>query len=152
MDRGVAVRRPGVVIIKTLVLPLGSRPSDTRYSQTPIRLPMRIILRLRDVTVTSARFSLLIIRWCDRAFVGGHAWSDENLAGNMRFPPWLSTNRARLASMKLIAVAILVIWVGLAILGFLVKGLLWLAIVAIVLFIGTAIWALTRGRTPSGTS
>jgi hypothetical protein len=126
---------------------------------------MRIILRLRDVTVTSARFSLptrhgrcrprttlLIIRWCDRAFVGGHAWSDENLAGNMRFPPWLSTNRARLASMKLIAVAILVIWVGLAILGFLVKGLLWLAIVAIVLFIGTAIWALTRGRTPSGTS
>jgi hypothetical protein len=46
----VAVRRPGVVIIKTLVLPLDSRPSDTRYSQTPIRLPMRIILRPRDVT------------------------------------------------------------------------------------------------------
>jgi hypothetical protein len=54
--------------------------------------------------------------------------------------------------MKLIAVAILVIWVGLAILGFLVKGLLWLAIVAIVLFIATAIWALTRGRTPDRTS
>src|SRR5215203_4069872 len=51
VDRGVAVRQPGVVIIKTLVLPLDSRPSDTRYSQTPIRLPMRSILRLRDVTV-----------------------------------------------------------------------------------------------------
>jgi hypothetical protein len=49
--------------------------------------------------------------------------------------------------MKSIAVAILVIWAVLAILGFLVKGLLWLAVVAIVLFVATAIWALTRGRT-----
>jgi hypothetical protein len=44
------VRRPRVVIISTLALPLDSRPSETRYSQTPIRLPMRSILRLRDVT------------------------------------------------------------------------------------------------------
>jgi hypothetical protein len=49
--------------------------------------------------------------------------------------------------MKSIAVAILVIWAVLAILGFLVKGLLWLAVVAIVLFVATAIWAMTRGRT-----
>ena len=49
--------------------------------------------------------------------------------------------------MKSIAVAILVIWAVLAILGFLVKGLLWLAVVAIVLFVATAIWVLTRGRT-----
>jgi len=61
-------------------------------------------------------------------------------------------NRDRLAFMKLIAAAILVIWFGLAILGFLVKGLLWLAIVAIVLFIATAIWALARGRTADRTS
>jgi hypothetical protein len=54
--------------------------------------------------------------------------------------------------MKLIAVAILVIWFVLAILGFLVKGLLWLAILAIVLFIATAIWAWTRGRTSDRTS
>jgi hypothetical protein len=54
--------------------------------------------------------------------------------------------------MKLIAVAILVIWFVLAVLGFLVKGLLWLAILAIVLFIATAIWASTRGRTPDRTS
>ena len=54
--------------------------------------------------------------------------------------------------MKLIAAAILVIWFGLAILGFLVRGLLWLAIVAIVLFIATAIWALARGRTADRTS
>jgi hypothetical protein len=49
--------------------------------------------------------------------------------------------------MKSIAVAILVIWAVLAILGFLVKGLLWLAVVAIVLFVATGIWAMTRGRT-----
>jgi hypothetical protein len=49
--------------------------------------------------------------------------------------------------MKPIAVAILVIWAVLAILGFLVKGLLWLAVLAIVLFVATAIWAMTRGRT-----
>jgi putative Ca2+/H+ antiporter (TMEM165/GDT1 family) len=54
--------------------------------------------------------------------------------------------------MKLIAVAILVIWVGLAILGFLVKGLMWLAILAMVLFIATAVWAWMRGRTPDRTS
>jgi hypothetical protein len=37
------VRRPGVVIINTLtfLLPLASRPSETRYIQTPIRFPMR---------------------------------------------------------------------------------------------------------------
>jgi hypothetical protein len=29
----------------------------------------------------------------------------------------------------------------------LVKGLLWLAVLAIVLFVATAIWAMTRGRT-----
>ena len=45
--------------------------------------------------------------------------------------------------MKLIAVAILVIWFVLAILGFLVEGLWWLAILAIVLFIATAVWAWT---------
>jgi hypothetical protein len=49
--------------------------------------------------------------------------------------------------MKLIAAGLLVIWFLLAIMGFLVKGLMWLAIVCIVLFIGTAIWALMRRRT-----
>ena len=45
------VLRPGVVIIKTLAfLVLNSRPSDARYIQTPIRLPMRTNLRLKVVT------------------------------------------------------------------------------------------------------
>ncbi|MDO5751706.1 hypothetical protein [Arthrobacter sp.] len=35
-------------------------------------------------------------------------------------------------------VALLVIWVVLAVLGFVVKGLLWLAVLAIVLFVATA--------------
>ena len=49
--------------------------------------------------------------------------------------------------MKLIAAGLLVIWALLAIMGFLVQGLMWLAIVCIVLFISTAIWALMRRGT-----
>jgi hypothetical protein len=48
--------------------------------------------------------------------------------------------------MKLIAAGLLVVWFVLAVLGFLVHGLLWLAIVCIVLFIATAIWALMQRR------
>ena len=51
MECSTPVRRPGVVIIKTLAfLVLNSRPSDARYIQTPIRLPMRTNLRLKVVT------------------------------------------------------------------------------------------------------
>ncbi|GGM08316.1 hypothetical protein [Nakamurella endophytica] len=44
-------------------------------------------------------------------------------------------------------VALLVIWVVLAVLGFVIKGLLWLAIIALVLFVLTAIWGAIRRRT-----
>lgn len=40
----------------------------------------------------------------------------------------------------------LIIWLVLAILGFVVKGLFWLAIIGIVLFVATAIFARARGR------
>ena len=50
MEWSTPVRRPGVVIIKTLAfLVLNSRPSDTRYIQMPIRLPIRTNLRLKEV-------------------------------------------------------------------------------------------------------
>lgn len=41
---------------------------------------------------------------------------------------------------------LLVIWLVLAILGFVVKGLFWLAIVGIVLFLATGAYGAVRGR------
>ncbi len=45
-----------------------------------------------------------------------------------------------------IVVIALVVWVVLAVLGFLIKGLFWLAIVGIVLFVVTAAVGAFRGR------
>ncbi|GAA4783002.1 hypothetical protein GCM10023200_15550 [Actinomycetospora chlora] len=41
---------------------------------------------------------------------------------------------------------LLVIWLVLAILGFVVKGLFWLAVVGIVLFLGTAAYGAVKRR------
>jgi hypothetical protein len=46
-----------------------------------------------------------------------------------------------------IIIAILVIWAVLAVLGFVIKGLLWLAIVALVLFAATVVWGMIKRRT-----
>lgn len=46
-----------------------------------------------------------------------------------------------------IIIAILVIWAVLAVLGFVVKGLLWLAIIALVLFAATVVWGMIKRRT-----
>ena len=43
-------------------------------------------------------------------------------------------------------VALLVLWVVLAVVGFVVKSLLWLAIVGIVLFVATGIFGAMRRR------
>ncbi|ACZ21455.1 hypothetical protein Sked_15200 [Sanguibacter keddieii DSM 10542] len=45
-----------------------------------------------------------------------------------------------------IIIAILVIWAVLAVLGFVVKGLLWLAIIALVLFAATVVWGMIKRR------
>jgi len=47
-----------------------------------------------------------------------------------------------------LVVVLLVIWLVLAVLGFALKGLLWLAIIGIVLFVGTAIvgWIQRKAR------
>ncbi|MFK4762008.1 hypothetical protein ACI3KS_13810 [Microbacterium sp. ZW T5_45] len=47
-------------------------------------------------------------------------------------------------------IILLVIWAGVSVLGFVVKGLFWLAIIGIILFIGTVIFGmLRRGRVRS---
>ena len=45
-------------------------------------------------------------------------------------------------------IGLLVLWVVLAVVGFVVKSLFWLAIVAIVLFIATGIFGAMRRRAP----
>lgn len=46
-----------------------------------------------------------------------------------------------------ILIAVLVIWAVLAVLGFVIKGLFWLAIIGIVLFVATLVWGAVRRRT-----
>lgn len=44
-------------------------------------------------------------------------------------------------------IALLIIWVVLSVLGFVVKGLVWLAIIGIILFVATAAFGFVRRRT-----
>jgi hypothetical protein len=46
-------------------------------------------------------------------------------------------------------VFLLVVWLVLAVLGFVIKGLFWLAIIGIVLFLATSAWGFIR-RNASG--
>lgn len=46
-----------------------------------------------------------------------------------------------------ILVALLVIWLVIAVLGFVIKGIFWLAIIGIVLFVVTAAWGAMKRRT-----
>jgi LPXTG-motif cell wall-anchored protein len=41
---------------------------------------------------------------------------------------------------------LLVVWLVLAVLGFVIKGLIWLAIIGIVLFVATGAWGGVRRR------
>lgn len=43
--------------------------------------------------------------------------------------------------------ALLVIWLVLSVLGFVIKGLLWLAVVGIILFVVTAAWGYVKRET-----
>jgi uncharacterized membrane protein (Fun14 family) len=45
-------------------------------------------------------------------------------------------------------IALLVLWVVLAVIGFVVKSLFWLAIVGIILFIATGVFGAIRRRAP----
>jgi uncharacterized membrane protein len=44
-----------------------------------------------------------------------------------------------------VAGALLIIWLAFSVIGFLVKGLLWLAVIGVVLFLGTAAYAAIKG-------
>ncbi len=46
-----------------------------------------------------------------------------------------------------VLVILLIVWAVLAVVGFAIKGLLWLAIVGIILFVGTLIFGIMRNRT-----
>lgn len=45
-------------------------------------------------------------------------------------------------------IALLVLWVVLAVIGFVVKSLFWLAIIAIILFVATGVFGAMRRRSP----
>jgi hypothetical protein len=48
-------------------------------------------------------------------------------------------------------VILLIIWLVLTVLGFAVKGLVWLAIIGIILFLATAVWGyIKRGGRKTG--
>lgn len=55
-------------------------------------------------------------------------------------------NRAYRDNMWTVLVILLVVWVVLSIVGFAFEGLLWLAIIGIVLFVGTIIFGIIRQR------
>lgn len=42
---------------------------------------------------------------------------------------------------------LLVLWIVLSVVGFVVEGLLWLAFLALVLFVATAVWGWLKRRT-----
>jgi hypothetical protein len=46
-----------------------------------------------------------------------------------------------------IIIGLLVIWLILSIVGFVVKGLIWLAIICLVLFVATGVWGWLKRRT-----
>lgn len=49
-------------------------------------------------------------------------------------------------NMWLTLIVLLVVWAVLAVVGFAIKGLLWLAIIGIILFVGTIVFGIVRGR------
>jgi hypothetical protein len=65
-------------------------------------------------------------------------------------PSRMATFRGRIermvSDMWTVLVILLVAWVVLSIVGFAFKGLLWLAIIGIVLFVGTLIFGIIRQR------
>lgn len=51
-----------------------------------------------------------------------------------------------------ILVALLVIWLIVTVAGFVIKGLIWLAIIGLVLFVATAVWGWIKRKSGAGTN
>ncbi|UJP08726.1 hypothetical protein L2X99_09340 [Microbacterium sp. KUDC0406] len=47
--------------------------------------------------------------------------------------------------MWILLIVLLLIWLGFSVLGFVVKGLLWLAVLGIILFLVTLVYGIIRG-------
>jgi len=56
----------------------------------------------------------------------------------------VSASERTVAAMIGLVITLLVVWLILAVVGITIKGLFWLAIVGIVLFLATAIWGWVR--------
>lgn len=78
-------------------------------------------------------------------FVGVKPWR----RGHPALWPHLGSPGQRRCIMGLI-IGLLVLWVVLAVVGFAVKSMLWLAIVGVVLFVATGIFGGLRGRGRGG--
>ena len=62
---------------------------------------------------------------------------------DLRLPPSI---RRMVSNMWTVLLILLVAWVVLSIVGFVFEGLLWLAIIGIVLFVGTLVFGILRQR------
>ncbi|GAA1523424.1 hypothetical protein GCM10009803_00600 [Microbacterium ginsengiterrae] len=51
-----------------------------------------------------------------------------------------------LTLMWTVLIILLVVWAVLSVVGFAIKGLLWLAVIGIILFVGTIIFGMIRNR------
>ena len=61
----------------------------------------------------------------------------------------VATVRPRIGCVGTLIVILLLVWLVLAVLGFVIHGLFWLAILGIVLFLATGIWGWLRRRAAS---
>jgi len=63
--------------------------------------------------------------------------------------PWDPTVKYGI-SMKTLIVVLLVVWAAIAVIGFVVKALLWLALIGVVLFVGTIAFWKIRSKMSQG--
>lgn len=63
-----------------------------------------------------------------------------------RFPVDFKKNKRTMDDMWTVVVILLVAWAVLSIVGFVFHGLLWLALIGIVLFVGTLVFGFVRRR------
>ena len=71
--------------------------------------------------------------------------------GTPQVLPAVRSRGAYASRMLALVGVLLVVWVVLAVIGFVVKSLLWLAVVALVLFIATAAFGWVQRKTSSRT-
>ena len=86
-------------------------------------------------------------RWC--VFGNFESFEPISVTSNCcaKFSPLvIFENERTVANMWITLLVLLVIWVVLAIVGFTFQGLLWLAIIGIVLFVATLIFGIIRSR------